>query len=94
MKAKPNRCRPELIGLVGVGLDGNDEEKRITRNDEILLVGGSEATHQHMQEVSVRVNESLRERGKKLREAEAAELLDLLRRAAERAGNRADPPGD
>jgi hypothetical protein len=84
-KKKPSAAR--LIGLLGVGLDGTDGQKRLTRNEDILLIGGSQETHERMQEVSIRVNESLHRRGKRLRDAEPQEVLDLLRDALARVGD-------
>jgi hypothetical protein len=71
----------ELVGFLGVGLDNKDEHQRITRADHFLLVGGSEDTHEKMQDMSIRFNESLTKRGKKLHEATLAEIVELMRRA-------------
>jgi len=80
--AKPSRqAKKQVIGLVGLGLDAADGQKRLTRNEDVLIVGGSHETHEHMQEISVRFNESLRERGKRLPQAEVDEVIDLLNRA-------------
>ncbi len=70
--------------MLGVGLDNDDGHRRITRNEDILLVGGTQETHERMQEISIKLNESLRERGKRLRDAEPGEVLDLLQRATDR----------
>ena len=76
--------KPEVVGLLGVGLDNQDGHKRITHGEEFLLVGGSEDTHERMQDVVIRVTESLKDRGKRLRDAEPIEVVDLLRDAVER----------
>ena len=76
--------KPEVVGLLGVGLDNQDGHKRITQGDEFILVGGSEDTHERMQDGVIRVTESLKDRGKRLRDAEPGEVADLLRDAAER----------
>jgi hypothetical protein len=73
--------KPEVLGFVGVGLDNQDEHQRVTRNENFLIVGGSEETHEQMQDVSIRFNESLQTRGKRLQDASAEEALDLLREA-------------
>lgn len=78
------RSKPEVVGLVGVGLDNQDGHKRITRSEEMLLVGGSEETHAKMQDVAIRLGESLQNRGKKLREVCVEEIVDLLHDAADR----------
>jgi hypothetical protein len=86
-KAKPSKP-PEVAvaGVVGVGLDGEDGHQRITRTEEMVLVGGSAETHEKMQETAIRFGENLEKRGKTLREASVGEVLDLLRDAIERTG--------
>jgi hypothetical protein len=65
--------------LFGVGLDADDGQHRITHADDALLVGGSEETHDRMQETVVKLNEALGLKGKRTRDASAAELADLIR---------------
>ena len=74
--------------LLGLGLDKDEDEDaplRITRGENYRLLGGSKGTHEKMQEVSVRVNEDLKTRGKSLEEAEPHEIKDIVRRAAEKS---------
>lgn len=85
MARKKPADKPEVIGLLGVGLDNQDGHKRITQGDEFMLLGGSEDTHERMQDVVIRVTESLKERGKRLRDAEPLEVADLLRDAVDRS---------
>lgn len=73
--------RAEILGIVGVGLDNEDGEERVTRNENFLIVGGSQETHERMQDTSIRFNEALEARGKRLEETEVEEALDLLRKA-------------
>jgi len=73
--------QPEVVGFLGVGLDNTDGHKRLTKADSFLLVGGSEETHEKMQEVSIRFNESLEQRGKRLQDASAEEVEELMRKA-------------
>jgi hypothetical protein len=75
-------AKKEIVGLLGVGLDNTDGQTRVTRNEGILLVGGSKDTHECMQEVSIRLNKSLRDRGKRLPDAEIDEVIDLLHKAS------------
>jgi hypothetical protein len=79
----PDRAR--VLGLLGVGLDGADGHRRLTRTDEFLLVGGSKETHERMQETAIKFEEGLERRGKALAEAEVAEVVDLLHQAHEKA---------
>ncbi len=73
--------KPEIVGLIGVGLDSKDGHVRLTRADEMLLLGGSQETHEVMQDVAIRFGKSLRKRGKRLRDASVDEVIDLLRDA-------------
>jgi hypothetical protein len=78
-----SKKQPEVVGFVGIGLDNKDGHKRLTRAKSFVLVGGSEQTHEKMQEVSIRFNESLAQRGKELSEASVQEVKDLMHRAME-----------
>jgi hypothetical protein len=73
----------EVLGFLGVGLDNQDGHQRLTRTENFLLVGGSAETHEQMQDVSVRFNESLKRRGKRLPETTVEEVVDLLHEAAD-----------
>jgi hypothetical protein len=63
---------------LGIGLDGSDGHRRVTRAGEFVLIGGSAETHERMQETAIRFEEALEQRGKNLAEAEIAEVIDLL----------------
>ena len=85
MPKKPRKSKSAKVsGILGVGLD-SDGHKRVTRTEEMLLVGGSEETHERMQETAIRFSEGLEKRGKPLSEASLEEVVDLLREAHERA---------
>ena len=84
MAAGKKKKGAEVVGFLGVGLDGQDGHRRLTRTEHFLLVGGSEETHERMQDVTIRFNESLAKRGKPLHEASVAEVLDLMRRVMDR----------
>jgi hypothetical protein len=74
---------PQVIGFLGVGLDNKDGHKRVTQSEFFLLVGGSEETHEHMQDTAIRFEETLRKRGKRLKDTTADEAADLLRDSME-----------
>ena len=63
--------------LLGVGLDNNDGEVRLTRGDNFCLVGGSDETHEAMQEKCIKFNEKLRASGQQLEQLERNEFIDL-----------------
>ena len=75
--------QPRVVGFLGVGLDNQDGEKRLTRSEHFLLVGGSAETHERMQDTAIRFGEALQKRGKTLPETSTEEALDLLRDALE-----------
>jgi hypothetical protein len=77
-----NRER-QVLGFLGVGMDNDDGEKRITRSEHFFLVGGSAETHERMQDTAIRFGEKLKDRGKTLRETAAEEAMDLLRESLE-----------
>ena len=78
-KAKPEEV--QVLGFIDVGLDGQDGHRRVTSNENFLLVGGSAETHEKMQDASIYFNEQLEQRGKRLQETEPQEAIDLLREA-------------
>jgi len=84
--------QPKRAKLLGVGLDNKDGETRLTRGKNFTLVGGSEETHQVMQETAVKVNERLDRKGKSLEEVSPVELADLIQDVTSRIGyNRENP---
>ena len=84
MPRKIKKPDVEVLGLLGVGLDNEDGHKRITHSEEFLLMGGSEATHDKMQDVAIHVTESLDAKGKRVQDAALEELAELIRKALER----------
>lgn len=81
---KPKKKKePKLSGYLGLGLDADDDQKRITKGPDFLLVGGSEETHERMQETSIRVHEKLQNKGKTVKDVTARELMDIFREILE-----------
>ena len=68
--------------LLGVGLDGRDGHRRATKGEDYLLLGGSEETHERMQEGAERIREVLESRGKRLQDVESGEELREIAREA------------
>jgi len=63
--------------LLGLGLDNNDNHVRVTRGDNFHLFGGSQETHEQMQENAIKLNEKLDQRGKRLEDVTHEEFIDL-----------------
>lgn len=74
VKLKRKRRKAKILGL---GLDNDDGHVRITRSRNFDLVGGSEETHEGMQEKCIKFDEKLRDRGKELESLERGEFLDM-----------------
>jgi hypothetical protein len=71
-----SKTRRKKAMILGVGLD-SDGHKRITAGDNFLLAGGTQETHEHMTETTVKINEKLKERGKHLAEVSREEFDDI-----------------
>ncbi len=85
-KPRKKKTAPSITAIVGVGLDGEDGHKRLTRTEEMVLVGGSEETHERMQETAIRFAEALEGRGRKLQETPPREAIEMLREAIAKVG--------
>ena len=70
------RVRKKAV-LLGLGLDNDDGHVRYTRGPNFHLFGGSQQTHEEMQDTAVRLNEELKKRDKQLEEVGREELLDI-----------------
>jgi hypothetical protein len=84
-KRTSKSTKNRVAGILGVGLDGDDGHHRITRTPEMVVVGGSEETHDRMQETAIKFSEGLEKRGKTLAEASVREVKDLLLSAHEKS---------
>jgi hypothetical protein len=85
-RSRKKKNEPKVAGILGVGLD-DDGQKRVTQTEEMVLVGGTEETHERMQETAIRFGEELEKRGKALPETTVGEAVDLLREALEKTGH-------
>ena len=70
---EPNR----RVRLLGLGLDNADGHVRVTRGQNFHLLGGSQDTHEAMQEKCIKLNEKLDARGKQLEDLDRTEMADL-----------------
>jgi hypothetical protein len=78
--SKPVKPRKEKKALIlGLGLDNQDGHVRMTRGDNFHLLGGSQDTHEQMQEQAIKFNEKLNNRGKTLDQVTQEEFIDLAR---------------
>lgn len=75
-----DRAKRPQNRLLGLGLDGQDKHKRITRGAGFNLVGGSEDTHERMVETVIKTSEDLSRKGRTIADAHPEQLADLLRK--------------
>ncbi|MBE6379941.1 MAG: hypothetical protein E7047_03340 [Lentisphaerae bacterium] len=64
--------------LLGMGFDNKDGHKRLTKGEDFVLMGGSEATHEKMTETAIKVSEKLAKKGRTIRTASDEELRDIF----------------
>lgn len=76
---KPADAAARIVSMLGVGFDNDDGEVRLTRGENFSLIGGSQQTHEVMQETAIKVNERFQQRGKRLEDASREEFMDTLR---------------
>ena len=73
-----NRAYKKL--LFGLGFDCEDGHVRITKGENFRLFGGSEETHEMLQEKAIKFNEQLDKRRKSLDQIDEKEFLDISRK--------------
>ncbi len=66
--------------ILGLGLDGKDAHIRITKGKNFRLFGGSEETHDTMQEKAIKLNEQLDKRRKTLDDIDKKEFHEIARK--------------
>jgi hypothetical protein len=71
----------QLVGFFGLAFDGTDGHRRVTRSEHFLLVGGSQETHEHMQDTAVHFGEAHERTGKSLADTAVEEAVELLRKS-------------
>ena len=67
--------------LLGLGFDNKDGHLRVTKGENFRLFGGSEETHQTMQEKSIKFNEQLSKKGKSLDNITQDEFYEIANNA-------------
>jgi hypothetical protein len=79
-----DRTNPESrvvrkAGILGIGLDSGDGHTYITRGDDFLLYGGSEATHETLKVAVQKFHQALAARGKTLLDLSEVELDEIAK---------------
>lgn len=63
--------------LLGLGFDCDDGHLRITKGNNFRIYGGSQRTHEVMQEKAVKFNEKLAKKKKTLDDISSGEFYDI-----------------
>ncbi|MDD5422024.1 MAG: hypothetical protein WC592_07895 [Candidatus Omnitrophota bacterium] len=66
--------------LLGLGLDAKDGHVRITKGKNFRLFGGSQETHETMQEKAIKFNEQLNKRRKSLDDINEEEFREISKK--------------
>ena len=74
---KKEKRRKGKRWIFGLGLDGKDGHLRVSKGENFRLMGGSEETHEEMQDKVIHFNEELARRHKTLDEASPPEIEDI-----------------
>ena len=72
-----NRYKNKKAYLLALAFNNKDEHKRLTKGENFLLAGGSEEVHEKMTEGAMKINETLKKRGKQLEDLGKNEFVDL-----------------
>ena len=72
--AGPRRLRAAIIGF---GLDGTDQQQRLSTGEQCILVGGSADTHAEMLETMLRLESELERLGRGLGDVTPDQLAEI-----------------
>ncbi len=73
-----NENNKDKASLLGIGLDNKDGHKRITKGENFAILGGSEETHDKLVETSIKFNEKLTSKGKRIENLSKSEFIDMI----------------
>jgi hypothetical protein len=72
-----------VVGFLGIGFDNQDGHRRLTQSEHFILVGGSEETHERMQDTAIRFSAALRRQGKRLEETPVEQVIEIFQEVQE-----------
>lgn len=67
-----------VIGLLGVGFDHEDGQIRITQADAYQVLMGSGETHEELQKICGRIDESIKASGRALSDYTPEEFMKMV----------------
>ena len=72
------RGQSRVIGLLGVGFDSKDGQIRITQADKYHVFMGSGETHEALQKICRRIDESVTASGRPMSDYSPEEFMELV----------------
>jgi len=67
-----------IVGLLGVGFDHTDEKIRITQAENYQIIMGSNSSHQALQNLCRRINETIQTSSRTLSDYTPEEFMGLM----------------
>ena len=67
-----------IVGVLGVGFDSEDGHVRITQADEYRVLMGSGETHDALQKICRRIDDSIKASGRALSDYSPEEFMKLV----------------
>lgn len=86
MPAKKPGIRRRRGFLVGVRVDGEEGQSRVSKGEDFLALGGTKEGHEHLRETVAEISDEVKRRGRSLAEVRREEFREILVRALERTG--------
>jgi len=67
-----------VVGLLGVGLDHNDKQIRITRSQNYQIFMGSNPSHQALQKICSKIDKTIQSSNRVLSDYTPEEFIELM----------------
>lgn len=67
-----------VVGLLGVGFDTEDGHIRITQSEQFQVMMGSGETHEALQKICSRIEETIKASGRALNDYSPEEFMELV----------------
>ena len=67
-----------VVGLLGVGFDHNDEQIRITRSQNYQILMGSNSSHQALQKICSKIDQTIQSSNRALSDYTPEEFMELM----------------
>ena len=73
-----NTKQSRVVGLLGVGFDGEEGQIRITQADDYQVLMGSKESHQALQKMCLKIEVALQKAGRSFRDYTPEEFMSFM----------------